>query len=486
MLSEAQARGDRPDLAEKTLRRCLELAPGFGLARHGLGQLLNGLGRYDEALAEARELLRRDPNNRGSERLLAATQNNRGEFDEVLAIYERHLAANPMQPTIWMSYGHILKTVGRTAEAIAAYRKCIDIAPTAGLAYWSLANLKTFRFTDGDLEQMQAQLARFGLPELDRINFHYALGKALEDAGDADASFAQYSRGARQQRAIVNHDASRLSRSVDAAIALFTPSFFAERAGSGQTASDPIFVLGLPRSGSTLVEQVLASHSAVEGTMELPDLGQIAGAICGFERAAAGGTYLEMLPSLDGAALTALGERYLATTRVHRRLGRAYFIDKMPNNWPLVGLIQLILPNARIIDARRHPMACCFSCFKQHFALGQHFTYDFADLGHYYADYARLMRHWDSVLPGRVHRVIYEDLVADPETIIRSLLDYCGLSFEEACLRPHETQRAVRTASSEQVRQPIVAKTVEDWRPFEPQLADLKAALGDALTNWRR
>jgi tetratricopeptide (TPR) repeat protein len=485
MLSEAHARADRPDLAEQRLRRCLELTPGFGFARHSLGQLLNGLGRYDEALAEARELLRRDPSNKGSERLLAATQNFRGEFAEVLSIYERHLATNATQPTIWMSYGHVLKTVGRTEEAIAAYRKCIELAPTAGLAYWSLANLKTFRFAAPELEQMQAQLAQPGLPQLDRINLHYALGKALEDAGQADASFAHYSEGARLQRAAVSHDADRLSQLVDSAISLFTPAFFAERAGSGRAAPDPIFILGLPRSGSTLIEQVLASHSAVEGTMELPDLGLVASAICGYERNAAGETYLDVLPSLDRAALSALGERYLATTRAHRKMRRAYFIDKMPNNWPFVGLVQLILPNAKIIDARRHPMACCFSCFKQHFALGQNFTYGFGDLGRYYADYVRMMRHWDRVLPGRVHRVIYEDLVADPETNIRGLLDYCGLPFEEACLRPHETQRPVRTASSEQVRQPISAKGKEDWRPFEPQLGELKAALGETLTDWR-
>lgn len=485
MLSEAQARRDRPDLAEQTLRECLRMAPGFGLARHSLGQLLNGLGRYDEALAEARELLRRDPNNRGSQRLLAATLNNLGEFDEVLAIYERHLSENQAQPSIWMSYGHILKTVGRTEEAIAAYRRSIQLLPGLGLAYWSLANLKTFRFSDADIAQMEQQLRRFDITDVDRINFRFALGKAFEDAGKVEQAFAHYSKGAQLQREGVKYDPNRMSQSVDNAISVFTPEFFVARAGAGSPAPDPIFILGLPRSGSTLIEQILASHSAVEGTMELQDLGAIASSLCGYERAAAGGSYLDVLPSLDAAALTKLGERYLETTQHQRKLGRPYFIDKMPNNWLLVGLIQVILPNAKIIDARRNPLACCFSCFKQHFALGQNFTYGLNDLGRYYSDYVRLMAHFDRTLPGRVHRVIFEDLVTDPEPHIRALLGYCGLPFEEACLRPHETQRAVRTASSEQVRQPISAKGMDDWRKFEPHLDELKSALGPTLDRWR-
>lgn len=485
LLSEARARGDRPDLAEQSLRRCLELAPGFGLARHSLGQLLNGLGRYDEALAEAHELLRRDPNNRGSQRLLAAVQNNRGEFDEVLAIYERHLSANPAQPSIWMSYGHILKTVGRTDEAIAAYRKSIEMAPGLGLSYWSLANLKTFHFTPEEVARMEQQLRRHDLHDAERVNLHYALGKALEDQVRAEEAFAHYREGANLQRKLAPYKAERTRKAVDDAIAVFTPEFFAARAGAGFSAPDPIFILGLPRSGSTLIEQVLASHSAVEGTMELPDLGSTAGELCGYERAAAGGTYLDLLPTLTNEALASMGQKYLRTTRLHRKLGRAFFIDKMPNNWPLVGFIHLILPNAKIIDARRHPMACCFSCYKQHFALGQNFTYGLSDLGQYYSDYVRLMDHWDRVLPGRVHRVVFEDLVADPEPHIRALLKYCGLPFEDGCLRPHETDRPVRTASSEQVRRPISAKGVEEWRAFEPWLDELKAALGDNLQNWR-
>jgi tetratricopeptide (TPR) repeat protein len=482
MLSEAQARADRPDLAEATLRRCLDLAPDFGLARHSLGQLLNGLGRYDEALEQAQELLRRDPTNRGSQRLYAATQNNRGEYEAALAVYEKQLADNPAQPSIWASRGHLLKTVGRTEEAIAAYKKSLQFAPGSGLPYWSLANLKTYRFTAEDRAEMERQLGLRGAAEVDRVNLHFALGKAYEDVGDYERAFSHYKAGSDLHRANAPHDAARLSQSVDEAIATCTPSFFAERVGAGAPDLDPIFILGLPRSGSTLVEQILASHSQVEGTMELPHLLGVVRELGGLER---GGSYLKALASLPSGEIARFGEHYLRATRAHRKLGRVYFIDKMPNNWSLIGLIHVILPNAKLIDARRHPMACCVSCYKQHFALGQSFTYDLTDLGRYYADYVRLMAHWDRVLPGRVHRVIHEDLAADPEPHIRALLEYCGLPFEEACLRPHETQRPVMTASSEQVRQPITAKGLDEWRKYQAWIGPMEEALGETITTWR-
>lgn len=482
MLSEAQARADRPDLAEQTLRRCLELAPGFGLARHGLGQLLNGFGRYDEALAEARELLRRDPDNRGSQRLLAATLNNRGDYEGGIAIYEKMLADSAAQPSIWASYGHLLKTVGRTQEAIEAYKKSLRFAPGLGVSYWSLANLKTFRFSTHELAEMERQLSVRGVSDSDRINLHFALGKACEDEGEAERAFMHYRSGSELQRKHDPYDPSATSRAVDSAIAAYTPSFFAERAGAGAQAPDPIFIVGLPRSGSTLIEQILASHSQVEGTMELPHL---VGAVRELGFRDEGGSYLATLAHLDAAGLAALGDRYLNAARIHRKLGRRFFIDKTPNNWTFVGLIQAVLPNAKIVDARRHPLACCVSCFKQHFALGQSFTYDLSDLGRYYADYVRLMAHWDRALPGRVHRIIHEDLVADPEPHIRALLAYCGLPYEEACLRPHETQRPVMTASSEQVRQPISDKGLHEWRKFQPWLEPLKEALGDVASEWR-
>jgi tetratricopeptide (TPR) repeat protein len=481
MLSEAQARADRPDLAEQTLRRCLDLAPAFELARHGFGQLLNGLGRYDEALAQVRELLRRNPESRGGQRLLAATLNNRGEYEGAMAIYEKHLADSPAQPSIWASYGHLLKTVGRTEEAIAAYRRSLEFAPGLGLSYWSLANLKTFVFSEQDRAEMERQLVLRGVADADRVHLHFALGKAYEDAGDPERALAHYRAGSEVHRRQAPYRPEDTTRSVDLAIAAYTRAFFAEREGQGAPAPDPIFIVGLPRSGSTLIEQILASHSLVEGTRELPHL---QGLVRELDGGGPGSSYTVSLSELGHAELAALGERYLRAAAVHRKQKRPFFIDKTPNNWAFVGLIQAILPNAKVIDARRHPLSCCVSCYKQHFALGQSFTYDFSDLARYYCDYVRLMSHWDRVLPGRVHRVVHEAMVSEPEPHIRALLEYCGLPFEEACLRPHETQRPVMTASSEQVRRPISAKGLDHWRKFEPWLGPLKEGLAAVLAAY--
>ncbi len=479
LMSEAHARAGRYGEAEACLRRCIELAPGFAYARHALGQLLLGLGRVDDALAEVRRLLQREPANAGARRLLGAIYNERGDYDDAALTYQALLREDPRRAGSWVSLGHVLKTLGRTEEGVAAYRRAIDLAPERGDAFWSLANLKTVRLSDDDVAQMRAQLARGDLDPEQRVDMSFALGKALEQRNDAAGAFDAYAQGARLRRALAPYDHTRLSAAVEAQVATLDAGFFA-RAGAGAPQPDPIFVVGLPRSGSTLVEQILASHSAVEGTMELPDMHNLATALAA-SAGAADGAYLAALAGLGGHDLSELGERYLASTRSHRKLGRAHFIDKMPNNWLHTGLIHLTLPNARIIDVRRHPMACGWSCFKQHFARGQDFSYDLADIGRYYADYVRLMAHLDAVLPGRVHRVIYEQLVADPEPHIRALLDHCGLAFEPACLRPHETARAVHTASSEQVRQPISAKGLDDWRAYEAQLGPLRDALGPVL-----
>lgn len=481
LLSETHARMNRTDEAERALRRCIELAPDFLHARHALGQLLMGLGRNEEALAEANALLKRDPNNKGSLRLWAAVQGNLGEYEQAAVIYERLLKEDPKQARVWLGYGHTLKTLGRTEEGVEAYRRSIALTPELGESYWSLANLKTFRFSEADVAQMRALLQRPDLPTTERVNLHYALGKAEEDAGRAAQAFAHYSEGAALHRAAVGYDPDRFQSFVDRSVRLFTPDFFAQCTDAGAAARDAIFIVGLPRAGSTLLEQILSSHSQVEGTMELPDLQNITRDMVDPARAAEGEIYLDILPSLDAATLKALGETYLRTTRIQRKSGKPLFINKLPNNFQHVGLIQLILPNAKIIDARRHPMACGWSCFKQHFANGQFFTYGLDDVGRFYRDYVRLMAHYDAVLPGRVRRVIHEELVADPEPHIRALLDYCGLPFEPACLTPHETERAVRTASSEQVRQPISAKGLDSWRRFEPFLGALKDALGPVL-----
>lgn len=478
LLSEAQARAGRSRDAEATLRRALTLAPNFGYARHSLAQLLMGLGRLEEANAEADYLLRAEPNNEGSRRLKAAILSALGDYDQVLPLYEKLLRDTPKHAGTWMSYGHALKTVGRQDDGIAAYRRSIAIEPGLGVSYFSLANLKTFKFSDAEMSQMEAQLRRDDISLNDRVNLLYALGKAHEDAKRAEEAFARYSEGAALYRSSIDYDSSRLTALADASERVLTPEFFAARPG-GCEAPDAIFIVGLPRAGSTLVEQILASHSMVEGTMELGDLNAIAYALN--DPPVEDAVYLDALAKLDAEERKARGETYLRTTRIQRKLGKPLFINKMPNDFRHVGLIHAILPNAKIIDARRHPMACGWSCFKQHFAMGQHYTYDLDELGRYYRDYVRLMAHYDRVLPGRVHRVIHEGLVRDPEPHIRALLDYCGLPFEEACLTPHETDRAVRTASSEQVRQPISAKGLDSWKAYESWLDPLRDALGDVV-----
>jgi predicted Zn-dependent protease len=478
MLAEALARLGREAEAETLLLDCLKLAPAFTAARYNLATLQYRLGRSPEALAQLDLLLAEEPRNPAYLNLKAAALARIGEYARAIAIYEDVLARYPQQPKGWMSYGHALKTVGRSADCAAAYRKAVDQAPSLGEAWWSLANMKTYRFDAADLATMEAQLAREDLAQDDRLHLDYALGKAHEDAGRYAESFAHYARGAALRRAQVPYDPAVMTRHVARCKTVLTAELFASRAGQGCPAPDPIFVLGLPRAGSTLVEQILASHSAVEGTMELPDVTAMA------RRLKDGAAYPEVLATLGPEDLKALGEEFLERTRVQRKTDRPLFIDKMPNNWAHVGLIALMLPNARIIDARRHPMGCCFSGFKQHFARGQNFSYGLEDIGRYYAGYVELMAHFDAVLPGRVHRVIYESMIEDPEAEIRALLAYCGLPFEESCLNFHENDRAVRTASSEQVRRPIFKDAVEHWQNYESWLDPLKTALGPVLSSY--
>jgi len=479
MLAEVAARLGRYDDAEKLLARALQLAPSFAPARHNYASVLLRQNKPDEALAQANILLKSDGRNPGYRALRAATLSQLGEYQEASRSYQSLLADFPNQPKGWMSYGHTLKTLGRQREGVEAYRQAIAQLPSLGEAWWSLANLKTFRFTPDDIETMRQQAARTDLAPDDRLHFEFALGKALEDAGEYEKSFAHYLKANAIRRESLPYSADNNHAFVERLKSVFTPELFAAHAGEGSPAPDPIFVVGLPRSGSTLIEQILASHSQVEGTMELHDIGQIARGLARWVKEEGKPSYPEIVSALTN--FRALGEDYIARTRVHRKLGKPFFIDKMPNNFFHVGLIHLILPNARIVDARRNPMACCFSGFKQHFARGQSFTYGLEDIGRYYADYVALMAHYDSVLPGRVHRVLYEDMIADPEGETRRLLEYCALPFEPACLRFYENDRAVRTASSEQVRMPIFADGLEQWRHFEPWLGPLKLALGADL-----
>lgn len=480
MLAELAGRIGRYADAEKLLRRALELAPGFHAARHNLAVVLHRQGKAAAALGEIEALTARYPEAPGYRVLRAAILVRLGDYAQAIGVYAEVLAAHPQQPKAWLSYGHALKTVGRQADSIAAYRRALALQPSLGEAWWSLANLKTVRFDAADIAAMQGALAG-ALADEDRYHLDFALGKAFEDGAAHAMSFVHYARGNALRRTELDYDADATSANVDRAKALYTREFLAARAGQGCAAPDPIFIVGLPRAGSTLIEQILSSHSQVEGTAELPDIIALARRLGERE---AGGIDARFADKLAVADLAALGQEYLERTRVQRQTGRRLFIDKMPNNFAHTGLIHLILPEAKIIDARRHPLGCCFSGYKQHFARGQAFTYDLVDVGRYWRDYARLMAHFDAVLPGRVHRVIYERLVADPEDQIRALLAYCGLDFEPACLAFHATDRAVRTASSEQVRQPLYASAVDHWQHYDEWLTPLRSALGSVLDSY--
>ena len=476
MLAEARLRRGRDGEAEVLLARAVEIDPSFDGARFDYANVLFRRQKGAEAMAQLEPLLRGQPNNPAYRNLMAACLALTGEYEQAIAGYRALLTTFEGQPRIWLNLGHALRTVRQPEEAAAAYKRAIELAPGLGEAYWSLANLKVASFTPDEEGAMSGQLQRTDLARDDRLHLHFALGKALEDRGQAQEAFSHYAAGARLRREDEAYESEATTAFTRRSMRLFTKAFFADRASAGSSSDAPIFIVGLPRSGSTLVEQILASHSAVEGTMELPDIGYLAGSLKG---------YPQSLTALDPAALTALGEAYIERTASHRKLGRPHFIDKMPNNFQHIGFIHLILPEARVIDVRRHPMGAGLSAFKQLFARGQAFSYDLGDLGRYYRDYVALMAHFDQVLPGRVHRVIYEDLVEDTEGVVRRLLDHCGLPFEPACLEFHRNDRPVRTVSSEQVRQPIFRQGLDQWRSYGARLAPLKAALGPALETWR-
>jgi tetratricopeptide (TPR) repeat protein len=483
MLAEVAARLLRYSDSQRLLERCLELAPSFDAARHNYATVLNRQGRSAEALEHCARLLAKEPHNPGYRSLHAAISANLGDYEQAIRAYHSVLRQYPQQPKLWMSYGNALRTTGKVPESIAAYRRALSMEPTFGEAWWSLANLKTFRFSDADVLAMRQALAREELADEDRLHFEFALGKALEDASCYEESFAHYVAGNALRRSQHGYDPDETSRFVLRSKQLFSKEFFAERVGAGAMDRDPIFIVGLPRAGSTLIEQMLASHPLVEGTMELPHLPKFARELAGGGQKEEG-AFLQRLAALSADELRVLGERYLAETRVMRKTDAPFFLDKMPNNCMYVGLIHLILPHAVIIDARRHPLGCCLSCFKQHFARGQWFSYGLEDLGRYYRDYVDLMAHFDAVLPGKVGRVFHEELIADPESELRRLLEHCGLPFEPACLKFYENDRAVRTASSEQVRQPIFRDRVEHWRNYEPWLDPLKRVLGNVLRDY--
>ncbi|HWU01537.1 MAG TPA: sulfotransferase, partial [Novosphingobium sp.] len=395
--------------------------------------------------------------------------------------YTAVLAQWPQAEAVHLSLGHALKTVGRREEAVAAYRAAYGVRGDFGDAYWSLANLKTYRFTEAEMAALAHWQGAPRVAEVDRIHLHFAYAKGLEDAGDHAGAFAQYAAGNALKAARSGYTADGFDAEVERMIAATPAALFAGASG-GAPDPDPIFIVGLPRAGSTLVEQILASHSQIEGTAELPNILAQAHALSARDMREAASHYPASLSRIAPEDFTEMGRRFMAETR-HLRSGKPFFIDKMPNNFRHIGLIARMLPKARIIDARREPMACCFSGFKQLFAEGQEFSYSLEGIGRYYRGYLRLMEHWQAVLPGRILTVQHEDVLEDLEGQLRRLLAFLDLPFEEGCIRFHETKRAVRTASSEQVRRPIDRSGADQWRHFEPFLGPLRAALGDAVAH---
>ena len=474
MLAEVAARLRRYDDAERLLARAIELQPGFRAARLNYASVLHRGEKIEAATQEIEGLLADDPDDPAALAIAAAIRVRRGDFDQAIDAYRRVLDRNHKQPRLWMSLGHVFKTVGRQVDAVAAYRQAIAHAPQLGEAWWSLANLKTLTFSPDDVDAMTRSLEGCERIE-DRYHLRFALGKAHEDLGNYAQSFAHYLAGNNGRRALLDYDPVALSALVDRSISVLTADVFEARSGGGgDQAADPIFIVGLPRSGSTLIEQILASHPLVEGTAELPHIPAIVRQLVA-ERTDDDARYIDVLLRLSAEERTALGQQYLDRASVQRKTDRPRFIDKLPNNFAHIGLIKLILPNATIIDARRHMVATCFSCFKQHFARGQEFTYDLSDLARYYTDYARLLDHYDRVLPGAIHRVEHETLIDDPRGTIQALLAACGLDFHLACLQFHRTERPVRTASSEQVRKPLNRDGIDQWRHYRPWLNQLIA-----------
>jgi tetratricopeptide (TPR) repeat protein len=465
------------DDAEFLLESVLVFAPDYHLARADYARVLSLRHRHAQALEQSNKLLAIEPQNRSYRTLQATAFAGLGDFAAAIQIYRELCAETPEAAGIHLSLAHALKTQGSQQQAIESYRAAAAALPSYGDAYWSLANLKTYRFSDAELERMRAEEAASSAKPVDRYHLCFALGKALEDRAEYAESFRYYERGNALKKSENRYRPEFIERNARLQAAVCSAELFAGRQGGGCERPDPIFIVGLPRSGSTLIEQILASHSQVEGTLELAEIPRLVARLSGREPEHNTPRYPAVLPSLSPLLLRQYGEQYLADTQVYRT-GRPFFIDKMPNNFRHIGLIHLILPNARIIDARREPMACCFSNFKQLFASGQEFTYSLEDIGRYYRSYVELMTHWEQVLPGKVLRVQHEDLVEALESNVRRMLEFCGLDFEPQCVEFYKTERAVRTASSEQVRQPIFKDGLDQWRNFEPFLGPLKAALG--------
>ena len=467
--------------ADFLLESAVELAPDNIQLRLDYIQVLRKRQKFAAALEQAQILMDRDPDNPVFQSHYAIESMQAGDYETALDYFERVLSVLPDDPATLVSRGHALKTYGRTDDAIASYRRAAGVAPGHGDAWYGLANLKTYRFSDAELTAMEAAAASPDLDHASRIHIAFALGKAREDRKDYDKAFEAYASGNALKHQTVRYTTEQMQAELSAQTTHCTQDLFEKQSGKGCPAPDPIFIVGLPRAGSTLIEQILASHPQVDSTLELPNILSLAHRLRGRSQITDRDRYPRILHDMSKEDLGALGEDYIENTRIHRQ-GAPFFTDKMPNNFRHIGLIHLILPNAKIIDARRNPMDCCWSGFKQLFAEGQEFTYSLEDIGHYYRAYVDLMEHWDTVLPpGRILRVQHEDVLDDLEGQVRRLLDYCGLPFDERCVNFHQTERAVRTASSEQVRRPINKAGLEQWRPYEAHLGPLKTALGPGL-----
>jgi len=472
----------KPREAILLFRRALQADPGMSAVRIALARLLHGQGEPQLALDQVEQLPEQVRASFDMQAFEAALLGQLGRHDPEIAIYEKLVALRPDAPSLWNSLGNALKYAGRAEDSVRALRRAVTVRSSYGEGWWSLANVKTARFDGRDLSAMRKALAGKPEPE-DALHLHFALGKALEDRSDYERSFRHYAEGNRIRSASFHPDQMRATAFVDRAVASLDAPLFDRLGGSGDPSSDPIFIVGLQRSGSTLIEQILASHPQIEGTSELLVMQQLWAELAR-EMESAGRPIWRGLAELAPDRLRQLGSEYIERTRQFRRTDRPFFIDKLPANWMNVGLIRLALPNARIIDARRHPMACGFSNFKQHYATGVAFAYSQESIGAFYADYLRLMRHFDQVQPGAVHHLLNERLIDDPEREVRRLLDYVGVPFASACLEFHRNSRAVATPSAEQVRRPINRDGVDYWRHYEPWLDPLKQALGPALEEW--
>ena len=474
LLAEVAARMGQLDEAERLLRRALTVAPSYELAR----SLLARIERARAILGNGKTLP-----DRGITELIEPSA---GETptDEALHVYEIMAQEHSDNAELLVSYGHLLRTIGSQDKAVERYRQAIAVKPTFGEAWYAIGDLKASRYSPEDVTELQ-HLAQSDVRGLDRAQILFALGRALEQFGDYPDSFEAYAEANRLRSTQTDYDAAVTARHVDHSCQVFDADYFARRAGAGELSKGPVFILGMPRAGSTLLEQILASHSQIEPTGELTDIANIANSLSQSEQTRQDSAYdPEAVARLPQSDLLRLGRGYLWNAGLRRRTKKPLFIDKMPNNWLHLGFILSILPNAKIIDARRHPMACCFSNFRQNFVAGQEFTYDLNDIGRFYRDYVRMMAHFDEVVPGRVYRVIHERLVANPDEEVRRMLDFVGVEFEESCLRFYENKRAVRTASSEQVRRPINREGLDQWRNFDPWLGDLRQALGPIVDSY--